>query len=122
ELELAPGTAWSLGWVHALGVSPGETKERMANYRATFDVRVEQARRAWELEWEAAFTPGNDRFSGHRPVLESGDQRLTKLYAMAIATVLYCKRTVQMGGRALVYATGLPSTRFTFSVTSAFLW
>lgn len=121
---LAPHETVTLQWVHALAGDRETAAELARRHLKTFDERLEEARAEWEEEWRAAFTPGNERFSGHMPALQTDDERLRRMYDMAVATVLYCKRTVKrgMGDKGFVYATGLPSTRFTFRVTSAFLW
>lgn len=124
EWVVGPGQAEQLDFVHALSESKNDALRLAHDHLASISDRFHESRQAWQDEWEAAFTPGNPLFSGHMPSLETDDKRLRLMYDMAVATVLYCKRSDRrgMGGRAFVYATGLPSTRFTFRVTSAFLW
>lgn len=122
EFELAPGESWQLDWAQAISGSRELATAAARAHVRRLDAYLEEARAEWEREWTAAFTPGNTRFSGHVPVLETDDPKLRLLYDMAVATVLYCKRTERMGEPGFVYATGLPSTPYTFAVTSAFLW
>lgn len=50
------------------------------------------ARDAWTGLWRSAFTPGNDRFSGHLPVVESEDGFLERLYYTGVLTLLCLRR------------------------------
>lgn len=122
EIALDAGESWQLEWVQAIASSREQATAAARAHIRRMDAYLAYARDEWEKEWTAAFTPGTTRFSGHLPVLETDDPKLKLLYDMAIATVLYCKRTERMGEPGYVYATGLPSTPFTFAVTSAFLW
>jgi hypothetical protein len=57
---------------------------------------------------EAAFTPGNARFSGSLPRLESNDPDLRRLYLLGTVAAIYMKRELPgvTGGR--VYTTLMP--------------
>ncbi len=61
------------------------------------------ARDHWREVWEAAFTPGNAHFSGHLP---QHPGRLERLYAMAILSLLLCRRHVPRPTRRSRIATG----------------
>lgn len=50
------------------------------------------ARDEWSALWRSAFTPGNDRFSGHLPVVETPDACLERLYYTGILTLLCLRR------------------------------
>jgi hypothetical protein len=46
----------------------------------------------WENLWNAAFTPGNDIFSGSLPVLDTDSDTLKKLYYNGVLTLLTLRR------------------------------
>lgn len=50
------------------------------------------ARERWEGLWKAAFTPGNNVFSGHMPLLDSPHDALNRLYYNGVLTILTCRR------------------------------
>ena len=45
---------------------------------------IRRARDDWNAELAAVFTPGNDRYSGHMPTLETSDRDVLKLYHIGI--------------------------------------
>lgn len=51
------------------------------------------AKTRWEQRWRDAFTPGNPTYSGNLPTLTSQDQKLKRIYYMAIVTLLGMERT-----------------------------
>ncbi|HEX7021920.1 MAG TPA: hypothetical protein VF171_03615, partial [Trueperaceae bacterium] len=122
EVELAAGTSWSLRWVQSLGSSEAEARAVFDEHASSFEARLAGAQQAWQEEWRAAFTPDSGRYSGYLPVLRTPDEKLKRLYYMAVLTLLYCKRTPCWGGLGVAYATGMPSSHFTFPVTWVFPW
>jgi hypothetical protein len=93
EINLSPGESWRLRYVNALGGSEEEALDAYDDARAHFEARQEQARAAWQAEIEAAFTVGNDRFSGSLPTLEGGPDSLRQLYATGALNLLFMKRS-----------------------------
>lgn len=51
------------------------------------------AKDAWERRWHAAFQPGNGRYSGNFPTLATRDEKLKRVYYMALVTLLQMERT-----------------------------
>ena len=93
ELNLLPGESWSLRYVNTLAGTLAEALAAYDDAQAHFEARQEQARAAWLSEIEAAFTVGNDRFSGSLPALEGGHDSIRRLYATGALTLLFMKRT-----------------------------
>ncbi|NLG70268.1 MAG: hypothetical protein GX496_12030 [Firmicutes bacterium] len=122
DVTLRPGQSWTLRWVHAVAAWPEQARWLWSQHLRRFDEYLSRSMAAWRAEWEAAFTPGNDRFSGHLPVLRTDHEGVHRLYYMGVLNVLYSKRALRWGERALLYATGLPSSDETFAITSSFLW
>lgn len=81
------------------GVQGCGEPEAIADVDGAFD----SARAMWERTWEAAFTPGNDVFSGHLPEYEGP---LERLYAMSVMTLLLTRRVLGEPDAAAEIATG----------------
>lgn len=69
-----------------------ETSNKWAFY---FSHEFELIRKCWNERWLAAFTPKNNHFSGHCPVLETNDEKMYRIYYMSILTSMYLCRTNQ---------------------------
>ena len=117
-IELSAGQNWELSYVNAVGESADEA-------RATFDALVRdvpgeiaRARSFWNDELRAVFTPGNGRYSGHMPVLETSDPDVLKLYHTGILGVIYFKRDTPHSAYGRTYTTLLPR----YWQTATFLW
>jgi hypothetical protein len=93
EIDLPPGESWRLRYVNALGGSVEAALDAYDDARAHFETRQEQARAIWQSEIEAAFTVGNDRFSGSLPALEGAHDSLRQLYATGALNLLFMKRS-----------------------------
>ena len=72
----------------------------------------------WNEEIKAAFTPGNSRFSGYMPLLETTDREISKLYNMGVLGIIYFKRDNPYSVLGRTYDTLMP--RYWQSVT--FIW
>ena len=72
----------------------------------------------WNEEIKAAFTPGNSRFSGSMPLLETTDREISKLYNMGVLGIIYFKRDNPYSVLGRTYDTLMP--RYWQSVT--FIW
>jgi hypothetical protein len=72
----------------------------------------------WNEEIKAAYTPGNSRYSGHMPELETTDKDILKLYNMGILGIIYFKRDSPYSVLGRTYDTLMP--RYWQSVT--FIW
>jgi len=79
---------------------------------------ITEVRNEWNEEIKAAFTPGNSRFSGSMPVLETTDKEISKIYNMGILGVIYFKRDSPYSVLGRTYDTLIP--RYWQSVT--FIW
>ena len=118
ELELRPGETWEGAYVHAIGDDAAEGRARYARLAADVDGAVAQAAREWDAELAAAFTPGNGRYSGSLPVLESDDPDLRRLYYLGALGVIYFKRDSPHSAVGRAYDTLLPR----YWGTTTFIW
>ncbi|HTQ12190.1 MAG TPA: hypothetical protein VMI31_19155 [Fimbriimonadaceae bacterium] len=58
-----------------------------------FEKEFDGAKRDWESRWRDAFTPGNRRYSGNFPTLVTRDEKLARVYYLALMTMLQMERT-----------------------------
>ena len=72
----------------------------------------------WNAELGAVFTPGNDRYSGHLPMLETSCAALRRLWLNGVAGVVYFKRDNPYSVMGRTYDTLMP--RYWQALT--FLW
>jgi hypothetical protein len=115
---LAPGERWHLSYVKAVGETLAEATELYDALVDRVPAALQRLRREWNEELAAIFTPGNDRFSGHLPQLETNDKDVLRLYWMGALGVTYFKRTSPHSVIGRTYDTLMP--RYWQSVT--FLW
>jgi hypothetical protein len=73
-----------------------------ANSAAWFDAQWERAKRVWEDRWSAAFTPGNQFFSGNAPVLTTDDSAIHEIYYRSVLTLLVLLRTNLWSNRTFI--------------------
>lgn len=116
--RLAPGEVWRMAFVNAIGPT---LDEALATYDAVMaDPRaeVDKARRDWNAELRAVFTPGNDRYSGSLPWLDTDDDDIRHLYLAGILGVVMFKRDSPYSVVGRAYDTLMP--RYWQGLT--FLW
>ena len=118
DLELAPGETWSGAYVHAIGEDAAAARATYARLAADVDGQIAETGRQWDAELAAVFTPGNDRYSGSLPVLESDDPDLRRLYHMGVLGVIYFKRDSPYSVVGRAYDTLLPR----YWATTTFIW
>ncbi len=69
---------------------------------AWFEAEWERAKRVWEERWSAAFTPGNQFFSGNAPVLTTDDSAIHEIYYRSVLTLLVLLRTNLWSNRTFI--------------------
>lgn len=117
EINLQPGESWRLRYVNALAGTLSAALAAYDDARDHFEARQAQARAAWESEIKAAFTAGNDRFSGSLPILTGGHDSLRRLYATGALNLLFMKRTSPQNRFGTSYKTISPR-----SGATSWLW
>ncbi len=109
-----PGAQWTML------LKPGESREirflmsatnmdgrqsseaDQATSAAWFEAQWERAKRVWEERWSAAFTPGNQFFSGNAPVLLTDDSAIHEIYYRSVLTLLVLLRTNLWSNRTFI--------------------
>jgi hypothetical protein len=118
EIELAANEVWTVHLVDAVGRNVEEVGEMFDTLIRSVPDHIAQTRRYWNEELREVFTPGNSRYSGYMPVLNTQDEDIKKLYYMGILGVIYFKRDNPYSVYGRAYDTLMP--RYWQSVT--FLW
>lgn len=118
NLDLAPGETWSVTFALALAQRAEDAAREYRMMVRRFDSDAEHAEHEWNAELAAAFTPGNDRFSGHLPLLVTQDHAIRRLYHTALVSLLFHKRTTPVSAYGRTYITLGPR----YWQTATFLW
>ena len=92
DVRLKPGESWELCFVLAMGESPDAAARCFLSLADNFGAACASVRDTWNARLVAAFTPGNDVFSGHLPVLWTDDKDLERLYYMGVVGGTLCSR------------------------------
>jgi len=110
DITLLPGESYTVGF--AAGDAPvkvgntdgfiqgdignekgSEIDVRVADWAKRFDVIFNECKEKWENRWADSFTPENQHFSGHLPILKTDDLALRRNYYMSVYTLLALERT-----------------------------
>lgn len=113
----AAGT-WTADLVVALGHDEQEALTCFDRLAADPAGAVAACQQLWNDELAAVFTPGNDRYSGSLPHLDTRDPALRRLWLMGVIGVVYFKRENPYSVMGRTYDTLMP--RYWQSLT--FLW
>lgn len=118
KFELAPGEKKTITFANVLGEQIEKVQSDYDALVRDFDGAAERTRDEWNAELRAAFTPGNDRFSGHLPTLVTNDDSVRRLYHSAVMSALFFKRTTPHSTYGTTYVTLAPR----YWETTTFIW
>lgn len=118
QLDLAPGESRSITFVNSLGETKAAVEKDFDALINSFDATAKATTAEWDAQLRAAFTPGNDRFSGHVPTLVTADDNMKRLYHSAVMSALYFRRTSPHSVYGTTYVTLMPR----YWETTTFLW
>lgn len=108
QRRLMSGERWTLTYVNVIDSTVEAACAVYDRIAATIDASFGAARDEWNRELAAMFTPGNDRFSGHLPVLETENTDLRALYWNGALATVYFKRKLPHAVLDRVYTTLMP--------------
>ncbi|MEV6299911.1 hypothetical protein AB0M02_10975 [Actinoplanes sp. NPDC051861] len=114
-LDLPPGQSAEIGFVCAYGT--GDVTHAAQAGAAGLDAAFAATETGWRDLWRSAFTPGNQTFSGHLPVLSTPDAGLSRAYYMAALLALYLRSTTA-GRTTPMFLTGGPR----LGATTTYFW
>lgn len=118
RFDLAPGEKRSVTFVNALAESADEGQRNYDKLVRDFAGAAAEVRDEWNAQLKAAFTPGNDRFSGYVPTLVTNDESVRRLYHSAVMSALFFRRTTPHSVYGTTYVTLAPR----YWETTTFLW
>ncbi|GAC1442908.1 MAG: hypothetical protein NVSMB55_14940 [Mycobacteriales bacterium] len=111
------GGSWTASYLLVID-SDADAALRTYDSLAADPTVIERTRAGWDAELAAVFTPGNDRYSGHLPLLVTSDPDLRRVWLMGVIGVVYFKRDNPHSVLGRTYDTLMP--RYWQSLT--FLW
>ena len=118
SLKLGASESRSIYFVAITGDSVADLQSRFDQLAHNGDQHIASVRDEWNNELQAIFTPGNNRYSGSLPELETRDADILRIYVMSILGVVYFKRDNPASVYGRAYDTLMP--KYWQSVT--FIW
>ncbi len=118
KLDLAPGQSTSIVFVNSVGRNAAEAQKDFDGIIGSFETVAKATTDEWDRQLKAAFTPGNDVFSGHVPTLVTTDDNVKRIYHSAVMSALYFRRTSPHSVYGTTYVTLMPR----YWETTTFLW
>lgn len=118
EARLAPGASLTVRMTVAFGTDRAETLKRAHGWLNVFEDQQEAARTGWETRFKDAFTPGNDRYSGHLPLLTTDDPALHRVYYGSVLSWLCMERAGLSQKYPRVFVTASPF----YAPTLTYFW
>ena len=118
RLSVSSGRTATAAFVIGMGADRNAALATYDGLAADVAGAREAARADWDAELAAIVTPGNDRYSGHLPVLETTDEALWRLYWTGILGVVSFKRDNPASVLGRTWDTLMPR----FWPTITFLW
>ncbi|MEU6858165.1 hypothetical protein AB0B28_04720 [Glycomyces sp. NPDC046736] len=117
-LDLAPGQSARFGYVHAVGATREAATAAFEAIAADVPGTVRAAENFWDAQLDAAFTPGNEEFSGHLPTLETSSEPLRRLYWWGVLGTIWFRREFEGNVLGRSYDTLMPN----YWATTTFIW
>lgn len=117
DWNLAAGETRDVYFFLAVGAEPQALLGQLSRWRVSPAAAFDAAEADWRAEIHAAFTPGNNRYSGHVPVLLTASSDLRALYFNAVISVIYFKREHPATRFPRTYTTLMPR----YWVTTSFI-
>ncbi|HVE93153.1 MAG TPA: hypothetical protein VNE62_12770 [Actinomycetota bacterium] len=118
DIPMDAGDRTTISYVNVLADSVDEARRVYDSVVARAPEVIAEAEREWDEEIRAVFTPGNDRYSGSLPILETTDSEMRRLYHAGVLGVVYFKRDSPHSAIGRGYDTLMPR----YWQTTTFLW
>ena len=112
--ELAGGETKTWNFFTAVGSDSAELESEFAAWRADPARELSAAEQDWNAELAAVFTPGNNRYSGWLPRLETTNPALRTIFLTSVLNTIYFRRETPRGR---TYTTLMPC----YWVTTSFI-
>jgi hypothetical protein len=102
QCVLEPGESRELRFQNCVDTKSGSFPDVETNSTDWFEAQWSRAKHVWEERWNAAFTPGNNFFSGNAPLLVTGDAAVREIYYRSVLTLLVLLRTNAWSDRTFI--------------------
>jgi len=102
QLRLEPGASREIRFQLCVDTKAGSFPGEETNSVDWFESQWSRAKHVWEERWNAAFTPGNNFFSGNAPLLVTGDAAVREIYYRSVLTLLVLLRTNAWSDRTFI--------------------
>ena len=117
-LTIPPGGRDRIGFVKVTGVDRDATLRAYDETVGGVGTVAAAAEQRWDEVLRAAFTPGNDEFDGHLPILQTENDALRRLYWWGVLGVIWFRRDNPASLLGRVYDTLMPR----YWQTTTFIW
>ena len=101
-LRLESGASREIRFQLCVDTKAGSFPEQETNSVEWFETQWSRAKHVWEERWNAAFTPGNNSFSGNVPLLVTRDAAVREIYYRSVLTLLVLLRTNAWSDRTFI--------------------
>jgi hypothetical protein len=118
DLELDPGATDRFGYVQAVATTREDCLGVFDRVAADVPAVLAASQELWNGQLRAIFTPGNDQYSGHLPVLETSSDALRALYWWGALGVIWFRREFAGNVLGRSYDTVMPN----YWSTTTFIW
>jgi len=108
ERELGPGQSCETYYISVIDDDVHDARRVYDEIAADPSAEISRARDDWNGVLADAFTPGNARFSGSLPRLETSNPSLQRLYYQGLLALLCVKRDSADPRRGRIYTTLMP--------------
>jgi len=117
-LDVPAGGTAHASFVQALGSTASAARATYATIAADVPGAIAASEEFWDRQLTAAFTEGNDEFSGALPMLETASEPLRRIYWWATLGVIWFRRDWEGNVLGRSYDTLMPN----YWGTTTFIW
>ncbi len=117
-LDVPAGGSARIGYLQAIAATAEQANSIFDRVAADVPAVITAAEEFWNRQLRAAFTPGNDEFSGHLPILETDNEALRRLYWWGVLGVIWFRRDFAGNVLGRSYDTLMPN----YWSTTTFIW
>ena len=118
KLDLEPGESKVITYTDVIDEGRDNALDTYQKINRSFEDVHKNVTERWNQELTAAFTPGNNTFSGYLPILKTDNEALLRLYHMTVFTALCFRRASEQSVYGTTYVTLAPR----YWVTTTFMW
>lgn len=108
EREIAPGASCEVYYINVIDDDGQDARRVYDEIAADPSSEIARVREEWNGVLADVFTPGNARFSGSLPRLETSNRSLQQLYYQGVLALLCVKRDSADPRRGRIYTTLMP--------------